>query len=104
VFAHTKEKMCLFIFPQDKETKEKGTAEGGESAAAGDEKLEKKQDDIVYAELDLARSGAGGAEQKPEVRGVDDKTEYAEIVGVAPQAKIETEISPKKSPQGSPKN
>jgi len=65
---------------------------------------EKKPDDIVYAELDLARNE--GAEQKPEVvvRGVDDKTEYAEIVGVAPQVKTVDETSEKKSPKGSPKN
>jgi len=49
----------------------------------------------VYAELDLAR---GAAEQRPEVVvRSDDKTEYAEIVGVVKdESKKTPEASPKK--------
>lgn len=75
---------------QDKDSKEKeGDGEGKEP--------EKKGDDIVYAELDLARSATES--QRPEVVRSDDKTEYAEIVGVVGKG----DSSPKKSPEGSPK-
>ncbi|CAG7834433.1 unnamed protein product [Allacma fusca] len=59
---------------------------------------EKKPDDIVYAELDLAREGIEGRVQPVVVRGSDDKTEYAEIVGVVPPAQVKDD---KKSPSGS---
>ncbi|CAL8091566.1 unnamed protein product [Orchesella dallaii] len=59
---------------------------------------DKKPEDIVYAELDLARSG-GGNGPNPEivVRGSDDKTEYAEIVGVVAAGQIDEKKSPSAS-------
>ncbi|XP_021947045.1 fasciclin-3 isoform X2 [Folsomia candida] len=75
--------------PKEKDSKEKDGEGGGDSKDP-----EKKGDDIVYAELDLARSAAES--QRPEVR--DDKTEYAEIVGV-----VSKDDSAKKTPEASPK-
>ena len=52
----------------------------------------------MYAELDLARSTG---DTRPEVVvKSDDKTEYAEIVGVVQKG---DKKSPKNSPEGSPK-
>lgn len=75
-----------YIILQEKDPKEK----------EGDGKdPEKKGDDIVYAELDLARSA--DESQRPDRS--DDKTEYAEIVGVVSK----DDSAPKKTPEGSPK-
>ena len=81
--------MFLCYNNQEKENKEGGDANT----------QEKKPDDIVYAELDLVNEGTGG---KPVIRGTDDKTEYAEIIGVVGQTGAD---QPKKdkSPTGSNK-
>lgn len=72
--------MYIIIF-QEKQEKEKESVPAGENAPTeGTEG--KKPDDIVYAELDLTLD-----KSKPPTVVVrsDDKTEYAEIVGVVPQ-------------------
>ena len=71
----------MYLQDKEKDGKEDGAPE------------EKKGDDIVYAELDLAQTGGDG---KRSVRPAEDKTEYAEIVGVAPQS--DGDKSPRKSP------
>lgn len=75
----------------------------GTPLTAPPEDSERKPEDIVYAELDLARTGGGGNGPNPEivVRASDDKTEYAEIVGVVQAGTIEEH---KRSPSGSNKS